>query len=55
MVHSARREGVALRGLSQYYMEDRETCPENTVVLGYASLQDEDIPALTAALKRAWG
>ena len=55
MVRAARREGVALQGLSQYYMEDRETCPENTVVLGYASLQDGDIPALTAALRRAWG
>ena len=55
MVRAARREGVALRGLSQYYMEDRASCPENTVVLGYASLRDEDIPALAEALKRAWG
>ena len=45
---------MALRGLSQYYMEGRETCPENTVVLGYASLRDEEIPALAEALKRAW-
>lgn len=54
MVRAARREGVALRGLSQYYMEGREKCPANTVVLGYASLRDEDIPALAEALKRAW-
>src|SRR5699024_5898902 len=49
MVRAARQAGVALRGLSQYYMEGRETCPENTVVLGYASLQDEEIPALAEA------
>ena len=54
MVRAARREGVALRGLSQYYMEDRASCPENTVVLGYGSLRDEDIPALAEALRRAW-
>ena len=54
MVRAARQAGVALRGLSQYYMEGRETCPENTVVLGYASLRDEEIPALAEALKRAW-
>ena len=54
MVRSAQREGVALRGLSQYYMEDRASCPENTVVLGYGSLRDEDIPALAEALRRAW-
>ena len=54
MVRAARREGVALRGLSQYYMEDRASCPENTVVLGYGSLRDEDIPALAEALQRAW-
>ena len=55
MVAAARREGVALRGLGEYYMEGREACPESTVVIGYASLKDRDIPALTAALKRAWG
>ena len=54
MVRSAQREGVALRGLSQYYMEDRVSCPENTVVLGYGSLRDEDIHALAEALRRAW-
>jgi GntR family transcriptional regulator/MocR family aminotransferase len=54
MVAKAREQGVGLRGLSEYYMERRETCPENTVVLGYASLRDEDIPEMVAALKRAW-
>ena len=55
MVAAARREGVALRGLGQYYMARRERCPASTVVLGYASLKDRDIPALVQALRRAWG
>ena len=52
---SALAAGVRLRGLSEYYMERREKCPPNTVVLGYASLRDEDIFALVEALKKAWG
>ena len=54
MIASASREGVKLRGLSEYYMADRERCPENTVVLGYASLHNEEIPELVRALRRAW-
>lgn len=55
MVSAAAREGVGLRGLSEYYLQQRENCPVNTVVIGYASLPDREIPALTAALSRAWG
>ena len=54
MVDSALAAGVRLRGLSGYYMERRALCPANTVVLGYASLRDGDIPALAEALARAW-
>lgn len=54
MIASALREGVKLRGLSEYYMADRERCPKNTVVLGYASLRNEEVPELVRALHRAW-
>ncbi len=54
MEASALAAGVRLRGLGGYYMEQAERCPANTVVLGYASLRDEEIPALAAALRRAW-
>ena len=54
MEASAFAAGVRLRGLGGYYMEQAERCPANTVVLGYASLRDEEIPALAAALRRAW-
>ncbi|MDE7261310.1 MAG: PLP-dependent aminotransferase family protein [Oscillospiraceae bacterium] len=55
MIEAAAEEGVKLRGLSEYYMENREACPPNTIVLGYASLRNEEIPELVAALRRAWG
>ena len=54
MVRAAAAEGVKLRGLGEYYMERRETCPENTVVIGYASIRDGEIPDLVLALERAW-
>lgn len=54
MVAAAAAEGVHLRGLGEYYMERRDSCPENTVVLGYASVDDSDIPDLVCALQRAW-
>ena len=54
MVAAAAAEGVNLRGLGEYYMERRSSCPKNTVVLGYASVDDRDIPELVLALQRAW-
>lgn len=55
MVAAAQAQGVQLRGLSEYYMERPETCRPDTVVAGYAALRTEDIPAVAAALGRAWG
>ena len=54
MVESAAREGVRLRGLSEYYLARPELCAPNTVVAGYSALKDADIPAVAAALARAW-
>ena len=54
MVSAALAAGVRLRGLSGYYMARPERCPANTVVLGYASLADGEIPALAEALRTAW-
>ena len=55
MILSAMREGVKIKGLSEYYMERKELCGGNCVILGYASLKDEEIEELVEALKRAWG
>jgi len=54
LVRTAKAVGIGLKGLGEYYMERREQCPPNTVVLGYASLRDGEIPALAEALGRAW-
>ena len=54
MAASALEHGVKVRGLSEYYMERKELCPDNCVILGYASLQDGDIAELVEALKQAW-
>ena len=55
MVRRAAAEGVGLQGLSAYYAEGAASCPDNTVIVGYASLPDRDIPPLAEALGRAWG
>ncbi len=55
MVAAAAEAGVRLRGLSEYYMADAGACPPDTVVAGYAALPAQDIPAVAAALGRAWG
>lgn len=54
MVGAAAREGVRLRGLREYYLARPERCPPDTVVAGYSALKEEDIPAVAAALARAW-
>lgn len=54
MIGEALKEGVKVKGLSEYYMERKESCVENSVILGYASLRDGDIPELVAALRGAW-
>lgn len=54
MVSAARQAGIGLRGLSDYYMARRELCPESTVVLGFASLRDQEIQGLAKKLYQAW-
>ena len=54
MVERARENGVMLRGLSTYFMENAQRCPENTVILGYAALRDEQISALASLLAHIW-
>lgn len=54
MVRTAAAHGIRLRGLREYYMEHPETCPPNTVILGYASVADAQITALVRTLHDAW-
>lgn len=55
MVAAAREAGIRLHGLSEYYMESPDTCPESTVVLGYGALKPDEIKPLALLLKKVWG
>ena len=52
LVQRAAAAGVPLRGLSTYCREC--PCPQSTLVLGFAGLELEDIPAAAAALQEAF-
>ena len=54
MVEAAARQGVRLRGLSEYYLARPEQCQPDTVVAGYSALREEDVQAVAQALARAW-
>lgn len=53
MVDRARQFGIATAGLSEFYSQKRNV-PKNTVVIGFANLAAPKIPALVAALEKAW-
>ena len=52
LVAQAAKVGVPVRGLSSYCRACE--CPESTMVLGFAGLQLEDIPAAAQALREAF-
>ena len=52
LVAQAAKAGVPVRGLSSYCREC--DCPESTLVLGFAGLQLEDIPAAAQTLREAF-
>lgn len=52
LVEQAAKAGVPVRGLSAYCREC--SCPESTLVLGFAGLAPEDIPAAAQTLREAF-
>ena len=52
LVEQAAKAGVPVRGLSAYCREC--SCPESTLVLGFAGLKLEDIPAAAGLLRQAF-
>lgn len=54
MVCAAHEAGIRLSGLSEYYRSDAAECPENTVILGYAALKEEQIDELARTLRKIW-
>ena len=54
MLEAARRAGIRLSGLSEYYHDSETPRPENTVILGYAALRDDQIHELAQLLRQIW-
>lgn len=53
-VELAAREGVRVCGLSRYFVGEAAGQPSHTVLLGYATLSEEEICEAVRRLKRAW-
>ncbi len=51
-VEQAKRQGVHVYGLSEYYVREKEET--HTVLLGYANLREEAIREAVRRLKKAW-
>ncbi|MDR3765674.1 MAG: PLP-dependent aminotransferase family protein [Butyricicoccus sp.] len=54
MVLRAYEQGVRVSGLSEYYSAEPASCPESTVILGYAGLPEMELEEAVTALERAW-
>ncbi|MDO4321063.1 MAG: PLP-dependent aminotransferase family protein [Lachnospiraceae bacterium] len=53
-VSRAAERGVKVYGLSWYFVGEAKLPAEETVILGYANLQEEEIRDAAACLKEAW-
>lgn len=53
MISLAARQGIELRGLSEY--AHAQPVPSGTVILGFAGLSDEQVAPAAQALVTAWG
>lgn len=53
-ISRAAEKGIAVYGLSRYYVEEASIPAEATVILGYANLSEEAIRQAAALLREAW-
>lgn len=54
LVQSALRLGIKTYGISKYYLDKSYLCHPPTLLLGFASMTDSDIPEAVQLLKKAW-
>lgn len=54
LVRKAKVVGVKVTGLSNYYLANEKSCPKGAVILGYASLDEDQIEKAVELLKQAW-
>lgn len=53
-IEKAAHQGVAVYGLSRYFVGEAKTPEQDTVILGYANLPEDEIREAVGHLKRAW-
>lgn len=53
-ISRAREKGVAVYGLSRYYVGDAKQPQNDTVILGYANLSEEELRRAVDGLEEAW-
>ena len=53
-IEKAAHQGVAVYGLSRYFVGEAKTPEQDTVILGYANLPEDEIREAVGYLKRAW-
>ena len=51
---SAENIGIKIYGLSEYYLEDNDNIPDDTVILGFGDLKEEEIEIAIEKLFKAW-
>ncbi|MCC8022720.1 MAG: PLP-dependent aminotransferase family protein, partial [Clostridiales bacterium] len=54
LTRAAARAGIRLHGLKEFYMQDAESAPDGTLVLGYGALEMADITQACRLLRDAW-
>ena len=54
LIQKAAEQGVAVYGLSRYYVGEAKLPEQATVILGYANLKEEEIREAVKRLKKAW-
>lgn len=54
LIQKAAEQGVAVYGLSRYYVGEAKLPDQATVILGYANLKEEEIREAVKHLKKAW-
>lgn len=54
LIELAKKKGIRIYGISQYYLEDTPDNKEPMLLLGFATLREEEIPKAISLLSKAW-
>ncbi|MEF9917660.1 MAG: PLP-dependent aminotransferase family protein [Eubacterium sp.] len=54
LIARAKNEGIRIYGLSEYCIDRADNLPDNVVILGYASFNEDEIETAIGLLEKAW-